>query len=117
MDRREYYSKEAEIFKALAHPCRLYLLNLLRSHEIQVCEMARETGRRQPYISQHLAMLRSAGLVHARREGACVYYCLADARVGELVDLCAALAACLKGDEQPALVVPDDEDEWLPEAG
>ncbi len=116
MDSREFYSKEAEIFKALAHPCRLYLLNLLRSQEIQVCEMARETGRRQPYISQHLAMLRSAGLVRARREGACVYYCLADARVGELVDLCAVLAACLEGDEQPVPAEPD-EDEWLPEAG
>lgn len=92
----ERYERQAEILKALAHPCRLYLLNLLRSRQIQVCDMTREAGRRQPYISQHLAMLRSVGLVSARREGTCVYYYLADTQICELLDLCASLAARLE---------------------
>lgn len=99
----EQYDRTAEILKALAHPCRLYLLDLLRSRQIQVCKMAREAGQRQPYISQHLAILRGAGLVCARREGACVYYCLADSQICDLLDLCTSLAARLEPEAESSL--------------
>ena len=71
MDRNE---ETAELFKALAHPVRLQILAILRGGEECVCHMEATLRLRQAYISQHLAVLREAGLVSVRREGWNVYY-------------------------------------------
>ena len=64
----------ARLFKALMHPCRLAILDILRGGEACVCHLEAALGYRQAYISQHLMMLREAGLVQGRREGYNVYY-------------------------------------------
>ncbi|MHB1131058.1 MAG: ArsR/SmtB family transcription factor [Chloroflexota bacterium] len=69
---------EAELFRALGHPFRLQLLQLLGSEEACVCHLSAHFDKPQPYVSKHLAELRDAGLVVDRREGQRVYYRLSD---------------------------------------
>lgn len=61
-------------FLALADKTRLRLLNLMRDEEICVCFFTEVLGESQPKISRHLAYLRNAGLVKARREGKWMHY-------------------------------------------
>ena len=61
-------------FAALADKTRLRLLNLMRDQEICVCFFTEVLGESQPKISRHLAYLRSAGLVEARRDGKWMHY-------------------------------------------
>lgn len=61
-------------FQALGDGTRLRLLNLMGEQEICVCYFVEVLGQPQPKISRHLAYLRSAGLVAARREGKWMHY-------------------------------------------
>ena len=63
-----------KLFLALADKTRLRLLNLMREDEICVCYFAEVLGESQPKISRHLAYLRNAGVVSARREGKWIHY-------------------------------------------
>lgn len=62
------------LFKALADRTRLRLLNLMASGEVCVCFFVEVLGTNQPKISRHLAYLRRAGVVAARREGKWMHY-------------------------------------------
>ena len=75
------YHLQADMLKALAHPTRLKILELLCDGERCVCEIEPALGRRQPNISQHLAILRASGLVEARKEGVRTIYHITDRRV------------------------------------
>ncbi len=74
------------IFKALMHPTRLAILEILRDGEQCVCHIEAVLGYRQAYISQHLMVLREAGLVEDRRDGARIYYQVIKPEVFALVD-------------------------------
>lgn len=65
------------LFRALADPTRLRLLNLIADREICVCYFVEILRISQPKISRHLAYLRGAGMVAARREGKWMHYRLA----------------------------------------
>jgi len=67
-------NKAAALFKTLADPTRLRLLNLLASGETCVCELTDTLRVVQPKASRHLARLKHARLVEARREGKWVHY-------------------------------------------
>ena len=76
-------------FAALADRTRLRLLNLLRGGEVCVCFFAGALGTNNPKISRHLAYLKRAGLVTARRDGKWMHYSLlrpADARAAAVFD-------------------------------
>jgi len=62
------------LFLALADKTRLRLLNLMREDEICVCFFTEVLGESQPKISRHLAYLRNAGIVSARRDGKWIHY-------------------------------------------
>ena len=62
------------LFKALADRTRLRLLNLMGADEVCVCFFVEVLGTNQPKISRHLAYLRRAGVVGARREGKWIHY-------------------------------------------
>jgi ArsR family transcriptional regulator, arsenate/arsenite/antimonite-responsive transcriptional repressor len=62
------------LFKALADRTRLRLLNLMAPGEVCVCFFVEVLGTNQPKISRHLAYLRRAGVVAARREGKWMHY-------------------------------------------
>jgi DNA-binding transcriptional ArsR family regulator len=65
---------EADIFRALADPTRRAVYEQLAAREMSVSELKAGFAVSQPAISQHLAALRSAGLVRERREGRHAYY-------------------------------------------
>jgi DNA-binding transcriptional ArsR family regulator len=71
----------ASIARALADPKRLCVLETLAGGERSVSELSRDAGCQVPNMSQHLSVLRSAGLVASRREGSTVFYRLTDDRV------------------------------------
>lgn len=64
----------ALLFAALSDRTRLRLLNLMDGHEVCVCYFVEILGQTQPKISRHLAYLRRAGIVAARREGKWMHY-------------------------------------------
>jgi ArsR family transcriptional regulator len=64
----------ARLFAALSDPTRLRLLNLMEGREVCVCYFVEILGQSQPKISRHLAYLRKAGVVSARREGKWMHY-------------------------------------------
>jgi DNA-binding transcriptional ArsR family regulator len=78
---------KAEFFKALAHPTRLALLDALRQGEKSVSELQEELGVEQSSLSRQLAFLRERGFLEARRQGASVYYRVADPEVYAFLDL------------------------------
>lgn len=90
MDTRAY-KLQAKTAKALAHPTRIAILEMLRGGERCVCEMGPELGASQANISQHLAALRGANLVIGRREGMRIQYRVHDERVFQVLDLMAAI--------------------------
>jgi ArsR family transcriptional regulator, virulence genes transcriptional regulator len=81
----ERYRLHAEVCRVLTDPKRLMLLDVLRVGEHSVGDLAEELGCNLANASQHLAVLRSAGLVDTRRAGTSVLYSLAEP---ELVDAC-----------------------------
>lgn len=78
--------REARLFKALMHPSRLAILELLRGGEACVCHLEAHLGLRQAYVSQQLAVLRGAGLIADRRDGLRVYYRIARPELLALLD-------------------------------
>jgi rhodanese-related sulfurtransferase len=88
MDDRQFkdalYEQFARIGHALSTPKRLEILDLLGQGERSVEVLAREANLSVPNASQHLKVLRSARLVDSRRDGAYVYYRLADSAVWRL---------------------------------
>jgi DNA-binding transcriptional ArsR family regulator len=76
-------TRAAVIARALSDAKRLCVLERLAEGERSVSDLSRDVGCQVPNMSQHLAVLRSAGLVVSRREGSTVFYRLADERVLE----------------------------------
>ena len=88
-DERQRY---AAISRALADAKRLCVLECLSQGERSVSDLSREASCQVPNMSQHLAVLRSAGLVESRREGNTVLYRLADPRILEAYKLIQSVA-------------------------
>lgn len=79
------YRLKAEFFKALGHPARIRVLELLSERDHAVAEMLPAVGIEPAHLSQQLAVLRRANLVTSRKEGAVVYYSLTNPQVTELL--------------------------------
>ena len=75
-----------DVFRALADPTRREMLELLRERERTVLELAEPFRISQPAVSQHLGVLREAGLVSARREGRTRVYRIEPARLKAVDD-------------------------------
>jgi ArsR family transcriptional regulator, arsenate/arsenite/antimonite-responsive transcriptional repressor len=77
------------LFAALADPTRLRLMNLMNGREVCVCYLVEILKQGQPKISRHLAYLRRAGIVEARRDGKWVHYRIErpqDTRAASILD-------------------------------
>jgi DNA-binding transcriptional ArsR family regulator len=77
---------KAEFFKALAHPLRISILDVLREGEKTVAEITEEFEVEQANASQQLAVLRNKNIIVARKVGANVYYSVSDPAVFKLLD-------------------------------
>ncbi len=78
--------RAAKLARVLGSPVRLHILSLLRTNDICVSTMVESLQRSQGNISQHLMVLRAAGLVVTERDGLRILYRLRDEQVAELVD-------------------------------
>ena len=76
---------KAEFFKALAHPIRIAILEILVRGERSVHELQEALAIDQPTVSQQLAVLRAKNIVEARKEGTTVRYAVRDGSVGDLL--------------------------------
>ncbi len=95
MKTQQHYQAEAQVAKALAHPSRLMMLDLLGKSEMSVTEITKAVGADQSTVSKHLAILKDAGLIGVRKEGTANYYRVTSRCLG-------GLFTCLK-----AMVVSD----------
>jgi ArsR family transcriptional regulator, arsenate/arsenite/antimonite-responsive transcriptional repressor len=78
---------KADLYRVLAHPMRLRVLELLQVEERGARDLQTLLGLDSGAVSQHLSALRRQGLVDSRREGSGAVYTLADPRVAQLLDL------------------------------
>lgn len=102
------YQQQAQLFRALSHPVRLRILDILARQEACVCHLTAILGKRQPYVSQQLAALREAGLVTDRREGTLIYYRVADDYLATLLDQGKAVVRDLVDDSLVFAPVPEE---------
>lgn len=70
------FEARARVLKALAHPSRLFMVDVLSRGERCVCELTEMVGSDMSTISKHLSVLRSAGIVADEKRGMQVYYTL-----------------------------------------
>lgn len=79
------YEEAGQLLRALTAPVRLAVIDLLADHSYCVHELVDALDITQPLVSQHLRVLRGAGLVFSRRRGREVVYDLADTHVAHIV--------------------------------
>ncbi len=87
MDKSTLHELHARFCEAFTSPKRLEILNLLRDRELCVGALSKLANLPQSSVSQHLAVLRSRGIVAARREGVTIYYSLSTARIMAAFDI------------------------------
>jgi ArsR family transcriptional regulator len=90
----------ASLFAALADTTRLRLLNLMAGREVCVCYFVEILRQGQPKISRHLAYLRRAGIVAARREGKWMHYRISPPADTAAASVLAATLASFREDKQ-----------------
>ena len=98
MNRGTDTQRLTDVFKGLADPTRLRIMNLLLHGELCVCHIQRACGAAQANVSRHLNYLKHSGLVFDRREGFRVYYRLVDSRDEPLKGLFEFLRMAVRGD-------------------
>jgi ArsR family transcriptional regulator len=89
----EIATMQAEVLRALAHPRRLQIMHRLADGPVEVGTLAAELGMSQPNASQHLAVMRAAGVVEAERIGREVRYRISDP---DVIVACATMRRVLE---------------------
>ena len=87
MKKKDFYHIHSDVCKTLANPKRQEILDNIRQREMTVNELVQKTGISQANLSQHLAILRTKGIVANRREGINVYYSIANPKIIKAFDL------------------------------
>ncbi|MFX0184724.1 MAG: ArsR/SmtB family transcription factor [Candidatus Hodarchaeota archaeon] len=87
------FALQAELCQSLTHPFRLKLIRVLKDGPKKVGDIELETERPQPFISQHLRVLREKGVVTCQRKANEVYYSLADPKILDICKLVADIIA------------------------
>jgi len=82
---QDQLNRVARTLKAVAHPLRLRIIETLRSGEHSVGEIVQAVGAKPAFTSQQLGLMRDRGIVDCRRDGAHVYYRLANQHVLKVI--------------------------------
>ena len=98
----ENYTNQTQFYKVLMHPTRLAILDALRQGEQCVCHMEALFGLRQAHISQHLMVLREAGLVTDRRDGWNIFYRVIKPEIYQIIDAMNTFSGAPAGSQVPA---------------
>ena len=83
----ELFKLQAEICKTMADVKRLLIIHILREGEMSVGQLVSRLDLPQANVSQHLALLRERGIVHARREGTSIFYSLSSPKIAKACDM------------------------------
>lgn len=87
MTPNDIFDKTAEYFKALSHPTRIKIIELLsKNDEMCVCEMMLALNLDQSHISRHLMVLRANGIVNDTRDGTKIYYNLINKDIIKIIN-------------------------------
>jgi ArsR family transcriptional regulator len=97
------YAAKADLFRALGHPARIRILELLVDGEQPVSSLLAQTGLEPSTLSQHLAVVRRIGLVESSRKGNAVTYRLADRSVEQFLTAARIVLAVTLGRARSAL--------------
>jgi len=87
MEKDTFYNLHADMCKTISNPRRQAIIDAIRYKSLTVTQIVKKTGLPQSNISQHLAMLRSKGVVNSRREGSNIYYSIANHKIIKAYDL------------------------------
>ncbi len=87
MLKNNFYNLHAEVCKTISNPNRQAILDTMRNGEMTVTELVNKTGISQANLSQHLAILRSKGVVNSRRDGNNIYYSISNIKIIQAYDL------------------------------
>jgi len=83
----EIFRRQAEVCKSMADPNRLMMIHELKEGPKSVTELAGKLGLKQSNTSQHLAVLRKAGVVNPQRQGSTIYYSLTTPKIAAACDM------------------------------
>jgi len=108
---------KADLFKALAHPARVRVLELLAEGEQSMGELAEQSGLELSHLSQHVTQLRRAGIVDSRRVRNTVVCSLRDPQTAELLAVARRLIRRNLRQSQELLAALDDADDAVAAAG
>lgn len=97
------HEAKANLFRVLGHPARVRILELLMDGERSVGSLQAELDLDSGGTSQHLSIMRRAGLVESRREGTSVYYRVPDERVFDLLATARAIITRVLAEQQSIL--------------
>ena len=106
---RPLYEVKANLFKGLAHPSRIRILEMLsNASEMSVADLQDDLGLEASNLSQHLAVLRRHRLVVSERRGSHVFYALTDPAVADLLTAARTLLLGVLQNDQALLANVDD---------
>jgi ArsR family transcriptional regulator len=77
---------EVDVFKALADPTRLKILECIKDEEKCICEIIPYTGKSQPNVSQHLKVMKHAGIIDERKDGTKIMIKASNDEIFKIVD-------------------------------
>ena len=77
---------EVEIFKALTDPTRLKILECIKNGEKCICEIIPYTGKSQPNVSQHLKIMKHAGIIEERKDGTRIMNKVSNNEIYNIID-------------------------------
>lgn len=84
---KELFHLHAEVCKTLSNAKRLEILSILRDDEMTVGDIVNTMKISKANVSQHLAIMRTAGILETRRDGLNIYYCISNSKVIKACDL------------------------------
>ena len=87
MSGKEIFELQADVCKALAHPLRIEIIDLLQADELCFSDILEVTGGLKSNLSQHLTIMTTKGILNMRREGKCNYYSLSTKKVAQACQL------------------------------
>ncbi len=83
----QVYELHADVCKIFSNAKRLEIINMLRDRELSAGELLEKTGLSKANLSQHMAVLKSKGVIITHKEGINIYYCIANPKIIQACNL------------------------------
>src|SRR5688500_14626043 len=100
---KKFYRMHAEVCKALAHPLRIELIEIIRNKELCFSDILEKTGGLKSTLSQHLSIMVEGGILVSRKDSRCSYFRVASPKVNKACGLLREVLADKVGQQAKAL--------------